>query len=433
MRDNRSRRSNLGTVLLLAAGSAALIAPAAEATNGYLIHGVGTRAKAMAGAGVALPLDALSAGTNPASAVWVGKRYDAGLAYFSPKRSYTVSGEPSQFPGTFGLVPGTVESDSEEFFIPNFGGNWEIGENAAFGIALYGQGGMNTDYPTSTFFGSSPTGVDLSQLFIVPTYSRKMGELHSFGISPIIAYQHVRGERARGVSAPSVSRAIQTSLTNNGSDDSIGYGFKIGYLGSMDRQRLFRPRLPEQDLDGGVRQLRRPLRRPGRLRHPLKLRRRSWRSRSATPRSWRSISRRSCTPTSTAVSLPLLPNLLQDRPSGHPTAAPASAGRTCRSSRSATSGAPATGSGGSATPPATSRSRDSEVIFNILAPGVMEDHITFGFSKENASGGAFSMALTHAPSVKVSGPNPLEVPGLQTIELEMEQWDLEFGFSWGGN
>jgi hypothetical protein len=33
--------------------------------------------------------------------------------------------------------------------------------------------------------------------------------------------------------------------------------------------------------------------------------------------------------------------------------------------------------------------------------------------------------------VSVSGPNPLEAPGLQTIELEMDQWDLELGFSWG--
>ena len=73
----------------------------------------------------------------------------------------------------------------------------------------------------------------------------------------------------------------------------------------------------------------------------------------------------------------------------------------------------------------------SEVLFNILAPGVMENHFTGGFTKAIGSNRAFNMSLMYAPSVKVSGPNPLEVPGLQTIELEMQQWDLEVGFSWG--
>lgn len=73
----------------------------------------------------------------------------------------------------------------------------------------------------------------------------------------------------------------------------------------------------------------------------------------------------------------------------------------------------------------------SEVLFNILAPGVMEEHFTGGFTKAIGSNRAFNMSLTYAPPVSVSGPNPLEIPGLQSIELEMEQWDLEVGFSWG--
>ncbi len=73
----------------------------------------------------------------------------------------------------------------------------------------------------------------------------------------------------------------------------------------------------------------------------------------------------------------------------------------------------------------------SEVLFNILAPGVVEDHITVGFTKESTNGRAWSLSLMHAPSTSVSGPNPLEVPGLQTIELKMDQWDLEIGYSWG--
>ncbi len=63
------------------------LAPEVEATDGYFMHGIGTLAKALVGAGVALPLNALSAGNNPASMVFVGKRYDVGAALFNPQRS----------------------------------------------------------------------------------------------------------------------------------------------------------------------------------------------------------------------------------------------------------------------------------------------------------------------------------------------------------
>jgi hypothetical protein len=40
---------------------------------------------------------------------------------------------------------------------------------------------------------------------------------------------------------------------------------------------------------------------------------------------------------------------------------------------------------------------------------------------------AASFAVTRALSHSVTGPNPLEAPGQQTITLRMDQWDIEFG------
>jgi long-chain fatty acid transport protein len=402
--------------------------PPVEATNGYLIHGIGTRAKAMAGAGVALPLDALAAGTNPAGIVWIGKRYDAGVAVFNPVRQYTISGVPSQFPGTFGLIPGTVESGSETFVVPNFGANWEVGADSAFGLAIFGQGGMNTDYPTNTFFGSSPTGVNLSQLFIMPSYATKLGGQHSFGIAPIIAFQQFEAE---GLEAFGLFSSDPANLTNNGADDSLGYGVKIGYLGqwtdSVSFGVAYQSEVSMEEFSdyaglfagqGGF----------------------------DIPSNWiAGIAIQLTESTVLALDVqeiaysdvdsvhnPLIPNLLQA-----PLGADGAAGFGWQDMTVVKLGLEWGGgpswkwragysSGDQPIP-------DSEVLFNILAPGVMEEHITFGFSRERASGGAFSLALMHAPAVTVTGPNPLEVPGLQTIELEMEQWDLEFGFSWGGN
>jgi long-chain fatty acid transport protein len=64
---------------------------------------------------------------------------------------------------------------------------------------------------------------------------------------------------------------------------------------------------------------------------------------------------------------------------------------------------------------------DSEVLFNILALGVIEQHATVCCT------GTFGnhevkLALMHGFSNSVSGPNQLEVPGQQDIEIKMNQW-----------
>ena len=46
------------------------------ATNGMLPYGLGTKAKGLAGAGIAMPEEAMSVATNPAAGVWVNQRYE---------------------------------------------------------------------------------------------------------------------------------------------------------------------------------------------------------------------------------------------------------------------------------------------------------------------------------------------------------------------
>jgi long-chain fatty acid transport protein len=55
------------------------------ATNGYFMHGMGTKNKARAGSGIALPEEAVATVNNPASAIWVGDRMEVGLALFRPR------------------------------------------------------------------------------------------------------------------------------------------------------------------------------------------------------------------------------------------------------------------------------------------------------------------------------------------------------------
>ena len=72
---------------------------------------------------------------------------------------------------------------------------------------------------------------------------------------------------------------------------------------------------------------------------------------------------------------------------------------------------------------------ESEMLFNIIAPGVVESHLAFGFSREVGKNKSFDFALNRAFAKEVSGPNALEAPGAQAITLKMDQWDLTFGYS----
>ena len=74
---------------------------------------------------------------------------------------------------------------------------------------------------------------------------------------------------------------------------------------------------------------------------------------------------------------------------------------------------------------------ESEMLFNILAPGVMEDHFTFGLTRQFGESSGLNFSLMYAPEVEIKGPNLLEVPGLQDITLAMSQWDIEISYSWG--
>jgi long-chain fatty acid transport protein len=69
----------------------------------------------------------------------------------------------------------------------------------------------------------------------------------------------------------------------------------------------------------------------------------------------------------------------------------------------------------------------SEVLFNILAPGVIEQHYTAGLTWTVNPKSELDVAVMYAPEETVSGGNPLS-PG-QNIDLTMKQWEIEV--NWG--
>ena len=196
----------------------------ALATNGYFAEGYGMKASGMAGVGIALPQDALAAATNPAGMVLVGDRVDVGLTWFKPTRGAEVTA-PNP---TAGTLDG---NDTANFFIPEFGYNRMISSDKSLGVSVYGNGGMNTSYKNGVpLFGQAPGGVDLAQLFVAPTFAFKANKDHAFGVAVNFAYQRFKADGLQNFVG---SSSAPSSLTNNGYDSSTGWGVHLGYTGQI--------------------------------------------------------------------------------------------------------------------------------------------------------------------------------------------------------
>lgn len=415
---SRARRTSR-----IASLASILVASAALATDGYFANGYGTSCKAMAGACVALHLSTLAPATNPAAIAFLGGRYDISIDYFRPDRDYDVVGNPSGQPGTFGLAPGDVSSDSLNFVIPAIGANWKLSDRLAVGVALYGNGGMNTDYNARTF-GFKPTGVDLAQLFVAPTVAYSFLPGQAVGATVIGAFQRFSAEGLRAFSQFSSSPA---NLTNGGADGAWGYGGRFGYLGefgivSIGASYQTKISMGRFDRYSGL------FAEQGSFDIPS-----TWTAgiavRPIPPVTVTGDYERILYSQVPSIANPLLPNLMISRLGddngagfGWQDIGTWKVGLAVDVSKEWT----LRGGYSQGDQPIPS----SQVLFNILAPGVIEKHGAIG-ATYHATHTEFNLAVVRAFSHTVSGPNPLEVPGQQRIKLRMNQWEVDLGIGFG--
>ena len=204
-----------------------LAANNASATDGYFAHGYGVKSQGMGGVGIALPQDALAAAENPAGMGLIGDRMDFGITWFRPQREAQIVGNASP------SVNGTYDAnESEHFFIPEFGYNRVMSPNVTLGVSVYGNGGMNTDYKKAIpLLGTTPAGVDLAQLIVAPTATWKITPSNTIGVSLNLAYQRFE---AKGLQNFVVQSSSPNNITNNGHDNAYGAGLHFGWIGQIN-------------------------------------------------------------------------------------------------------------------------------------------------------------------------------------------------------
>ncbi len=437
------------TPLIVALAALGFAGPA-FATNGYFAHGYGMKAKGMGGASTAMDVDTFGGANNPASMVWVGDRIDLGADLFSPRRSASRSGSAGAFGG---LDPGrdfSEESDRNYFIIPEFGYNKMLNPDLSVGVTVYGNGGMNTRYPgrainsgvtgfcdrdasgTPTppdigvfngLCGAGKLGVDLMQLIIAPSLSYKFTPSHSIGVSPLLGYQRFKAygiDSFRGWTASGST----DNLTEQGYDDSTGWGIRIGWMGKLSDQVTVgasyasKMRMSKFDKYSELFAERGDFDIPSNWSLGVAF--------QATPQvrvamDYQRINYEDVK----SVSNPQTP------------AAPASLGDAngpgfgwrdidvwklggeYQYSKNLTLRA---GINHGENP-----IRPADISFNFLAPGVVETHLTLGFTYTTASGGELSMAYMHAFENSVSGAGVI-MGGREKIK--MYQDSIGIAYSW---
>lgn len=396
------------------------------ATDGYFRHGYGVKYSALAGSGVAVSLSSLGAITNPAVLAFVPTQYNFDLAYFSPMREYTVEGNPSGFEGTFGLMPGTIESDSKSFVFPTLGASWKINPTMAVGFMIYGNGGMNTNYPTQTFYdpNSPNTGVNLEQLFAGATYAIEIAKDHSLGATIMFAYQKFA---AQGLASFSPFSSDPAALSGNVNSTSTGFGGKIGYQGQFGK--MFRVGaayqtqmyMSEFDKYAGL------FAEKGGFNIPA-----SWQAGVAImPNEELSFMldvQQILYSQVKSINNPMIPNL-QTSQLGNDDGAGFGWEDMTIIKFGVMYKLPEMWTLYGGYSYGKQPIPDTEVLFNILAPAVVESNITLGCSKSINKSNEIVLGLMYAPAVNLTGANPLDPPSGQTIDLQMSQFQVELGYS----
>lgn len=351
---------------------------------------------------------------------------DLGVAWFRPQRGAQISGN---FAAANGRYDG---NDTEDFFIPELGYVRQLTDKLSAGLAIYGNGGMNTDYgdnPFAAFGSTGSAGVNLEQLFVTPSLAYKPHPDHAFGVAVTYAYQRFEMKGISAFANPNFSVA-PGSVSDRGRDSANGWGLKLGWIGQVTPTvKLGASWSSELDMQefGDYRGL---FAENGDFDIPATvLLGVAW---QASPvltlaADWQRID---------YSSVKSVGNPLQKLLEGNALGSANGAGFGWRDIDILKLGAIYQFSDSLALRAGLSRSEQpiprSETFLNILAPGTVRDHLTLGASWKTSERGEWSISYAHAFKETVQGQGSIPMPfggGEANIYLQEDLLSIGYSFS----
>jgi long-chain fatty acid transport protein len=329
-----------------------------------------------------------------------------------------------------------------------------LSNDSSVGISVYGNGGMNTDFSASDtpggagLFGAGDIGVNLEQLFFNVSFAKKLNSQHAFGGSLILAGQRFS---AKGIDTFAPLSTDPANLSGNRHSTSYGAGLKVGYQGEVSsgiRVGLsYQSKMSMTEFDeykglfaeGGDFDI------PSTYTLGVSI------DVGSTGMIVADIQRINYSdvasisnPVANALSPPPAGSCNPGFPGNPTNPTPPGIGAGCLG------GPNGAGFGwedmtvfkigyqfdvgnkhtvrlgysvGDQPIP------ESETLFNVLAPGVIEQHITAGWTMKVGTNQELNLSGMYAPSNSVKGDNPAD-GGSTQIEIEMSQWELQAGWAW---
>lgn len=241
---------------------ATLLPARSHAAGGYFLLGYGPMAHQSGGTAAAIGFDGFSGATNPGKLSFAQDRLDLGVLLFMPYRRIERKGSDT-------IYDFRTTSRNGFFMLPELGYVDRINQAWSWGLTVYGNGGLNTEYrgdtgvpgsnanparcgdrPGNFFLGCGKLGFDLSQLIVAPTLSWRLNPQHSFGVAPLLAFQRFK---AYGLQAFEGLSAHPDAVTNRGYDQAFGAGVRVGWFGRitpwLDLGAAYSTRVYMEDFD----------------------------------------------------------------------------------------------------------------------------------------------------------------------------------------
>lgn len=210
----------------------AIIAPQAMATNGHQNMGVGAYGDGMGGAVTAAPFTTGTMVTNPAGIAKIGARTDMDFSIFQPVRTVDFKGMGGE----------STEGGSPIYMIPALGmsGPTSEGSDLFFGIGMFLPAGFGVDYDAISagpVFGDGRVFSQLLLFKVTPTVAKRFNDKLSVGFSLNIDYQALSLKEwfpnAMGGALGQVGVDLGTPI------GAMGYGFAVGVLYDVNDRITF--------------------------------------------------------------------------------------------------------------------------------------------------------------------------------------------------
>lgn len=202
-----------------------------HATNGMFLIGQGMKARGAGGAAIAFPQDALAGAANPATIGFLESRADIGGDLFLPDAEVELGGF-------------SQKSRANTYVMPVMGMGYKFNRKLTMGFSATPAGGGGSRYSQNVYNKITGADVDATlgvQLMVMqmsPTVAYRLNKQNQIGASVVMSLQTFRAFGLDYFSNFTSTGLFTDKLTNNGNDWSYGAGGRVGWMGRFMNERL---------------------------------------------------------------------------------------------------------------------------------------------------------------------------------------------------